>query len=119
LSGQHPPLGDRLPSVVAALGSPLFVLALVWGLAQLSTRHLPAAFPAVAVTGLLLWAGSIYLVGRTIHRLLWSGRTTEGGPWGKMLLTALLTALWFGVIAQGLALAFPTYFQRSQAQAHP
>ena len=66
----------------------------------------------VAVLGLLLWLASIYVVGRTIHRLLWQGRVTEAGGWGKLLLTALFTAIWFGVIAQGLALAFPGYFQR-------
>jgi hypothetical protein len=107
------PLRHRLPGVVAALASPLFVLVVFWVAAKACVRFLPGAFPVVAVMGLLLWLGTIYLVGRTIHRLLWQGRVTEAGPWGKALLTALFTALWFGVVAQGLALAFPTYFQRS------
>jgi hypothetical protein len=103
---------DGAPGIVAALASPLFVLAGVWGVARVVTRLAPGAFPVVAVGGLLLWLGSIYLVGRTIHALLWRGRATDATPWGKFLLTGLFTALWFGVVAQGLALAFPTYFQR-------
>ena len=102
----------RLAGVLAAFGSPLFVLAIVWIVASLCQRYFPPAFPVVAAVGLLLWLGTIYLVARVIHRLLWQGRVTEAGPYGKVLLTALLTVLWFGAIAQGLALAFPTFFKR-------
>ena len=103
---------NRFTQLVLALATPVFVLALVWGAAQLCQRFAPGAFPAVAVTGLILWALSIYVVGRGLHRALWQGRQTEAGPWGKLLLTALATVLWFGLLAQLLAIAFPAYFKR-------
>jgi hypothetical protein len=106
------PGGRRLPAVVAALGSPFFALALFWLMASACTRWAPALFPAVAVVGVLLWVVTIYLVARTIHRLLWQGRVTEATGWGKAMMTAVLTALWFGFVAQGLALAFPGYFKK-------
>jgi hypothetical protein len=106
------PAGRRLPAVVAALGSPFFALALFWLLATACARWAPALFPAVAVLGLLMWLGTIYLVVRTFHRLLWQGRVTEASGWGKAMMTAVLTALWFGFVAQGLALAFPGYFKK-------
>jgi hypothetical protein len=105
-------LRDRLPGVLAALGSPLFVLAVFWLAADACRRFWPQAFPVVTVAALLLWLGTIYLVGRTIHRLIWRDRVSEAGAFGKFLMTALLTALWFGIIAQSLALAFPAYFKR-------
>ena len=59
---------------MAALGSPLFVLAIVW-IDGHPVRALRAGrLPAVVVLALLLWLGSIYLVARIIHRLLWVGR---------------------------------------------
>jgi hypothetical protein len=111
--------GARLAGVVAAFGSPLFVLAAVWIAATACLRYAPAAFPVVVVVALLLWVGSIYLVARVIHRLLWRDRVTDAGPWGKALLTGLLTVLWFGAIAQTLALVFPTYFKRPPSAAAP
>jgi hypothetical protein len=109
--------GRRLAGVVATFASPLFVLAGFWIAATLCQRHAPGAFPVVAVAGLLLWLGSIYLVGRVIHRLLWRDRVTDAGTVGKVLMTGLLTVLWFGAIAQGLSFAFPTYFERPRAPA--
>lgn len=102
----------RVTRLVAALATPIFVLAVVWGAGTLAQRFAPRALTAVAVLGLALWAGSIYVVGRGLHRALWSSRQTEAGPLGKLLLTALLTVLWFGLLAQSLALAFPAYFRR-------
>ena len=102
----------RAAGFVAALSSPLFVLAVVWVAGTLCQRHAPGAFPAVAIAALLLWLGSIYLVARTAHRLMWRNRATEAGPWGKALLTGLVTILWIGAIAQLLAVVFPNYFQR-------
>jgi hypothetical protein len=110
--------GHRLAGLVAALGSPLFALAFVWIVATLCVRYLPAAFPAVWVIAILLWLGCIYLVARVIHQRLWRDRVTEAGRYGKALLTGLLTVLWFGAIAQGLALAFPTYFKRPAPALH-
>jgi hypothetical protein len=106
----------RVTRLAAALATPVFVLALVWVAGTLAQRFAPRALTAVAALGLALWAGSIYLVGRELHRALWrtgkDARQTEAGPWGKLLLTALLTVLWFGLLAQSLALLFPAYFRR-------
>jgi hypothetical protein len=102
----------RVTRLVVALATPVFVLAAVWVAGTLAQRFAPRALTAVAVLGLALWAGSIYLVGRGLHRALWQGQQTEAGPWGKLLLTGLLTVLWFGLLAQSLALAFPAYFRR-------
>ena len=54
--------------------------------------------------------GSIYVVGRGLHRALWHDRQTEAGVWGKLLLTALVTALWFGLLAQVAGVRLPGLF---------
>ena len=102
----------RVTRLVIALATPVFVLVVVWAAGTLVQRFAPGALNAVAVVGLLLWLGSIYVVGRGLHRALWHGRQTEAGMWGKLLLTALIAMLWFGLLARLLAFAFPTYFQR-------
>jgi len=102
----------RVTRLAIALATPVFVLLVVWAAATLVQRFAPGALNAVAVLGLLLWLGSIYVVGRGLHRALWHGRQTEAGVWGKLLLTALITMLWFGLLARLLALAFPFYFKR-------
>ena len=103
---------NRFTRLALALATPVFVLVVVWAAGTLAQRFAPRALMGVAVAGLLLWAGSIYVVGRGLHRALWQDRQTDAGPWGKLLLTALGTALWFGLLAQLLALAFPAYFKR-------
>jgi hypothetical protein len=103
---------DRVTRLVITLATPVFVLLVVWAAGTLVQRFAPGALNAVAVVGLLLWLGSIYVVGRGLHRALWHGRQTEAGIWGKLLLTTLITVLWFGLLAQLLALAFPFYFKR-------
>ena len=102
----------RVTRLVIALATPVFVLVVVWAAGTLVQRFAPGALNAVAMVGLLLWLGSIYLVGRGLHRAVWHGRQTEAGMWGKLLLTALITMLWFGLLARLLAFAFPSYFQR-------
>ncbi len=92
------------------------MLAFTWIAATLCLRYARAVFPVVAVAGLLLWLGTIFLVARLIHRWLWRNRVTDASRWGKVLMTGLLTALWFGAIAQGLALAFPGYFERPRTE---
>src|SRR5688572_21093469 len=102
----------RVTRLVITLATPVFVLVVVWAAGTLVQRFAPGALSAVSVFGLLLWLGSIYVVGRGLHRALWHGRQTEAGIWGKLLLTALITVLWFGLLARLLAFAFPAYFQR-------
>jgi hypothetical protein len=90
----------RVTRLVAALATPVFVLAVVWVAGTLAQRFAPRALTAVAVLGPALW------------RTGKDARQSEAGPWGKLLLTALLTVLWFGLLAQSLALLFPAYFRR-------
>jgi hypothetical protein len=103
---------NRLTRLAISLATPALVLAVVWVGGTLARRHAPGAVSVVAVLGVLLWVGSIHVVGRGLHRALWQERQTDAGPWGKLLLTALITVLWFGLMAQLLALALPHQFRR-------
>jgi hypothetical protein len=110
---------NRYTRLAVTLCTPVFVLLFTWTGGMLAQRFAPGAMTVVAVVGLLLWVASIYVVARGLHRALWQRddggvRQTEAGPWGKLLLTALLTVLWFGLLAQVLALAFPVLFRRPQ-----